>query len=404
MKGKSTRENSNSIKAVHVGISGFPFGSAAINKCLAVYQSLNQQGVDFLIINNKAVHKKSVPVPIDKSGAIEDIDYVYTTYSPYKSDSFWVRRVSDISGRLNELRLLVSLAWKNEIDVMFFYPNNGTFIELIYYRILSKLFRFPLISHYVEYRSSFKATKLHQRISDRLFDNYFMYFVDAVLPISEYLIDHLKKSGFEKPYLKIPPLADFSKFRKQDIPAKDKYFLYVGTAAYMEAIEFITQAFDRMEEPGLELYLVVNGSEAQRSEVEQLVQSMKRATSVKCFSSLTYEDLIQKYMHASALLIPLTDSVQDKARFPQKISEYLASGNPIITTNYGEVPFYFKNEVNALVASSYDTTEFARKMDFVAKEPDRAVQIGREGLSTGLQFFDYNSYAGETRKLIVSLL
>ena len=131
---------------------------------------------------------------------------------------------------------------------------------------------------------------------------------------------------------------------------------------------------------------------------------MKRAASVKCFSSLTYEDLIQKYMHASALLIPLTDSVQDKARFPQKISEYLASGNPIITTNYGEVPFYFKNEVNALVASSYDTSEFARKMDFVAKEPDRAVQIGRDGLSTGLRFFDYNSYAGETRKLIVSLL
>lgn len=404
MKGKSTREKPNSIKAVHVGISGFPFGSAAINKCLAVYQSLNQQGVDFLIINNKAVHKKNVPVPIDKSGVIEDIDYIYTPYSPYKSDSFWVRRVSDISGRLNELRLLVSLAWKNEIDVMFFYPNNGTFVELIYYRILSKLFRFPLICHYVEYRSSFKATKLHQRISDRLFDNYFMHFVDAVLPISEYLIDHLKKSGFGKPYLKIPPLADFSKFKKQEIPVNEKYFLYVGTAAYMEAIGFITQAFDQMEEPGMELHMVVNGNEAQRRQVEQLVQAMKKSASVKCFSNLTYDDLIQKYMHASALLIPLTNSVQDKARFPQKISEYLASGNPIITTNYGEVPFYFKNEVNALVASSYDTLEFAKKMDFVAIQPERSVQIGREGLTTGLRYFDYNSYAGETRKLIVSLL
>jgi glycosyltransferase involved in cell wall biosynthesis len=404
MKGKSNRENPNSIKAVHVGISGFPFGSAAINKCLAVYQSLNQQGVDFLIINNKAVHKKSIPVPIDKSGAIEDIDYIYTPYSPYKSDSFWVRRVSDISGRLNELRLLVALAWKNEIDVMFFYPNNGTFIELIYYRILSKLFRFPLISHYVEYRSSFKATKIHQRISDRLFDNYFMHFVDAVLPISEYLIDHLKKSGFSKPYLKIPPLADFSKFRKHDIPANGKYFLYVGTAAYMEAIRFITESYDTMEEPGLELHMVVNGNEAQRNAVEQLVQRMKRASSVKCFSSLTYDDLIQKYMHASAMLIPLTDTVQDKARFPQKISEYLASGNPIITTNYGEVPYYFKDESNALVASTYDKNEFARKMDFVVKNPGRAAEIGQEGLRTGLRYFDFNSYAVETRKLIVSLL
>ena len=404
MKGKSNRENSSSIKAVHVGISGFPFGSAAINKCLAVYQSLNQQGVDFLIINNKAVHKKNIPIPLDKSGVIEDIDYVYTPYSPYKSDSFWVRRVSDISGRLNEFRLLLSLAWRNEIDVMFFYPNNGTFIELIYYRILSKLFRFPLISHYVEYRSSFKATKLHQRISDRLFDNYFTHFVDAVLPISEYLIDHIKKSGSSKPYLKIPPLADFSKFKKIDIGPTEKYFLYVGTAAYMEAIQFITESFDKMAEEGLMLYMVVNGNDAQRQAVQNLVARMKKSQYVKCFSSLTYEDLIQKYMHAKALLIPLTDSIQDKARFPQKISEYLASGNPIITTNYGEVPYYFKNEENALVAGSYDTTDFATKMDFVVKNPEQSEKIGRAGLASGLQYFDFNSYAVETRKLIVSLL
>jgi glycosyltransferase involved in cell wall biosynthesis len=403
MKGKSDQVNSRTIKAVHVGISGFPFGSAAINKCLAVYQSLRKQDVEFLIINNKAIHKKNIPVSIEKSGTIENIKYVYTPYSPYRSGSFWMRRISNVSGRWNELLLLIGLARRNEIDVMFFYPDNGSFAELIYYRILSKLFSFPLISHYVEYRTSFYTPRLFERISDLLFDKYFMRFIDAVLPISQFLIEHLKRRGLKKPYLKIPPLVDFSKFKRIE-QKTEPYFLYVGTAGYMDAIQFITQAFDKMTVPGISLYMVINGKAQDLKTVENLIKQMTRSKDVKCFSSLSYDDLIQKYIHAKALLIPLKDTIQDRARFPQKIAEYLASGNPIITTNYGEVAHYFRDDENALVAPHYDIGEYSKKMEFVVEFPERASDIGKRGHATGLKYFDLNSYAVETRKLIVQLL
>ena len=108
--------------------------------------------------------------------------------------------------------------------------------------------------------------------------------------------------------------------------------------------------------------------------------------------------------HAKALLIPLTDSIQDKARFPQKISEYLASGNPIITTNFGEVPFYFHDQKNALVANEYDINEYAGKFDFIVENPDISMQIGRNGKLTGLKFFDYNSYGVEIKKMIITIM
>jgi glycosyltransferase involved in cell wall biosynthesis len=396
--------DSTVLHAVHVGISGFPFGSAAINKCIAVYESLHQHNINFLIINNRAIHKKNVPVPIEKSGVVNSLRYTYTSISPYKSDSFLQRRLSNFFGRINEFFLLVKLCMKNQIDVMFYYPTNGSFFELPYYRIFSKIFGFPIIAQYVEYRTSFKSeSKPHERIKHFLFDKYFMRFVDGVLPISEYLIEHLKSRGYKKPYIKVPPLTDFNQFALERQNNDENYFLYVGTAAYLEAIEFITQSFDISAQHDFFLHLVVNGNPQQMKVVKELIERMKKKDKVRLFSNLKYAHLVEKYIHAKALLIPLTDSVQDKARFPQKISEYLASGNPIITTNFGEVPYYFKDQHNALVAMSYDVKEFAGKFDLVARNPELAAQIGRNGKQTGLKFFDYNSYGAEIKKMIVSL-
>lgn len=401
---KPNLSDTTELRAVHVGISGFPFGSAAINKCIAVYQGLYHQKIRFLLINNRAIHRKDIPVPIEKSGRIDDLEYIYTPPSPYRGDSFFARRISNLLGRINEFILLMKLCLKNEVDVMFYYPTNGSFFELIYYRIFSQLFGFPLIAQYVEYRTSFRTDfRFQDRIKHFLFDKYFMRFVDGILPISQYLIDHLKRRGYTKPYVKVPPLTDFKQFRQERQGHVENYFLYVGTAGYMEAIRFITESFDISSQQSYFLYLVVNGSTQQLKTVEELVSKMKKKDKVMLFSSLKYSHLIHKYVHAKALLIPLTDSVQDKARFPQKISEYLASGNPIVTTNFGEVPFYFQDQVNALVADHYDVTEFAAKLDFVADNPEKSTAIGIRGKETGLRYFDHDSYGAEIKKMIMSL-
>jgi glycosyltransferase involved in cell wall biosynthesis len=401
---KPNLNNVAELRAVHVGVSGFPFGSAAINKCLAVYESLHQQQIDFLIINNRAVHGKNIPVAIEKSGRVNNLRYVYTTPSPYKPESFFRRRFSNFAGRVNEFVLLLKLCLRNQLDVMFYYPTNGSFLELIYYRMFSRIFGFPIIAQYVEYRTCFTDnTKLNEKIAHALFDKYFMRFVDGVLPISEYLIDHLKRRGYRKPIVKVPPLTDFNQFRIERQPGEENYFLYVGTAGYLSAIEFITKAFDLSNQQEYYLHLVVNGSSDQMKALEDLIANMKKKDKVRIFSNLKYSHLVHKYIHAKALLIPLTDSIQDKARFPQKISEYLASGNPIVTTNFGEVPFYFKDQKNALVALNYDEKEFAEKMDFVVSYPEASLQIGKDGKETGLRFFDYNSYGAEIRKMIMSL-
>jgi glycosyltransferase involved in cell wall biosynthesis len=230
-----------------------------------------------------------------------------------------------------------------------------------------------------------------------------MHFVDAVLPISEFLIRQLESRRYRGRYLKVPPLTDFNQFNIVAPPAPEKFFLYVGSAAYLGAIDFITRSFDKTVDSDYFLYMVVNGPADQMASVERVVKGMKRQGNVKIFSKLNYATLIEMYRQAKALLIPLTKNITDVARFPQKISEYLASQNPVITTRNGEIPYYFTDMDNALVAEDYIAEAFAEKMNIVIESPAIAEAIGKRGYATGKKCFDLHSYGRELKQLLVDL-
>ena len=103
--------------------------------------------------------------------------------------------------------------------------------------------------------------------------------------------------------------------------------------------------------------------------------------------------MYSSYKNAIALLIPLRPTFQDIARFPHKTGEYLASENPVISTNYGEVKYYFKDMENMLLADRYDIILFAKKMQFVITNPMEAKKIGKHGKAVASHIFDYRANA-----------
>ena len=80
--------------------------------------------------------------------------------------------------------------------------------------------------------------------------------------------------------------------------------------------------------------------------------------------------------------------MQDKARFSQKIAEYIGSQRPIITNNVGEIPYYFMNEKSALIVN-YTSEAFAEGMIKLIQDPYLADKIGNEGYNIGIQHFEY---------------
>lgn len=378
-----------SLEAIHIGMSGFPFGSAAVSKCIAVYSSIRPFGIDVLAINCRPKHAKGSGSWPELQGQVEGVKYVYTTPRSYKSESFFRRRYDNLVGQIGEFFLIVKLGLKGKIQVAFFYPD-GSFMALVYYRLLSLVLRFPIVAHYVELRSSFTSrNRIDLRIEDWLFDKYFTRLVDGVLPISEHLINHLASTGNSKPILKVPPMTDFRSFAIESPPAGKRYFLYVGSGAYLSDIRFILNCFSKLSTEDANLHLVVHGTASEMKDFHAELNSRDIEDRVIVFTKLQYSKLVEQYMGAYALLIPLQDTLQNRARFPQKIAEYAASKRPIITTQVGEVSFYFRHMQTAFMASSYSELEYSEMMRIALHDEEMANQVGYRGYELGRENFSY---------------
>lgn len=397
-------QKGKTFHVVYLGESGFPIGLAAIQKTILLGKALLANGARLTVINRKGKFKPGQPVQVETEGEYDGIHYIYTSGSVYKPEGFFKRNLMKLKGIYREYRYLRQLAKKGDLDAGIISCRD--FVQVALYRLYSKILGFPIALLYVEFASAMQHRQgLLTKINDYLFDNFMVKRMDAALPISELLADNFRKVAPGKPIFKIPVICDFEPFDQPRREGRDSYFLYCGALDYKEVVDFILEAYDKM--PGhsdVKLHLLVSGGK--KSQYEQLdadIRKMKKADKVRVFSNVPYSELIDLYVNAIGLLIPLRPTLQDAARFPHKIGEYTAAANPIITTRVGEVPHYFEDGKTALVADNYDAAEYAAKMKFVADHPQEAVRIGEQGKELGLREFNYINYGPRLKAFLAGL-
>jgi glycosyltransferase involved in cell wall biosynthesis len=389
------------MHVLFLGSDGFPYGMADVEKQKLIAKGLNLQGVEVSVISRKGVHSKNTGLEIKGEGIFEGINYYYASGTPFRSDNFLKRNLQKIKGVLSEFIIIYKIYTSQKIDAVI--TSNMSIYRIIYYRILAEIFGFKLILSYMEYvRAISKKTLLN--INGKLFDKYVFRFLHAALPISDFLILKIEESRTGLKYLKVPALCDYNIFNDTHRSSEEKYFLFCGDANYSEIIKFIIGSFNRVNNDEFGLILVVSGTMPQMESLHAFINGSGKKDKIKIFSRLKYSDLLILYKNASALLIPLTPTLKDEARFPHKIGEYLASGNPMITTNIGEIKYYFNDRVNALVSQHYDESEYSEKMKYVIDNPEISAGIGEEGRKTGEKFFDYKKEGREIYNFINHLV
>ena len=268
--------------------------------------------------------------------------------------------------------------------------------SVFYYFIvfLSKIFRFKTILHYVEFRSKFKKRNWFFRINDLLFDKFAVFLCDKIIPISTTLNSHILTLKHTAHTLIIPPICDFKYFDTIKPEINDRrYFVFCASVSYEEVFLFIIKSFLKLSKSKeINLHLVINGKITNQT-VNQLLEENNERIFV--FSHLEYKKLIAKYKGSLAQLIPMRNSLQDCARFPQKICEFIASNRPIITTGFGEINHYFMDNLNAIVATDYEINSYSKKMEWVLNNPDKLQTIANNSYIFGCNNFDIFSYSSK---------
>src|ERR1017187_1732316 len=385
---------------VFLGYHTFPFGFAEVQKIILISKSLILEGNEVTVICRNGYINNIDHPSFKPTGIYEKIKYVYASGSCFRNDHFFKRRLNQIMGKINECLILKKQKRNNSLD--FAILSTRSFFSVGYYKILSKIFGFKIILNYVEYYSAFKKQKLEigKKINDYLFDNYSPKLSDSIFPISEFLINQVKSVAPEKKYLKIPGLTDFGKYDYIEIIANEEYFLFCGDSTYKEVILFVIDSFEILNNNSVFLYLVIGGLQRNIKEIKDYINNQHQKDRIIIFSNLAEKQLYTYYKNAKCLLIPLRPTFQDFARFPHKTGEYLASGNPVISPNYGEVKFYFKDKETMLLAESYEKYKFAEKMQYVIETPTQAMEIGKKGKDVASKIFDYRIVAPQINNFL----
>lgn len=259
-------------------------------------------------------------------------------------------------------------------------------IDVLFAKLLG--YRMMAISH--EWHAALEQS-FGKRIFSKIFDKTFGYFTVGILPISQYLED--KVAHFGKPMLRIPTLADFS-VQPQGDAQQGNYFLFCGHARFFRLIIVMLEAFELYRTKGgtRNLTLVLGGDESDVAKVQDYIDEKSLTSSAIIKTKLPYPVLLEHYHNAIALLLPLSpESIQDQARFSQKVAEYLSVKRPIITVNVGEIRHYFKDMETAYIANDLTAEAFAQQFKRAEEDPEKADTIGQKGFDLGKKHFDYKS-------------
>ena len=101
-------------------------------------------------------------------------------------------------------------------------------------------------------------------------------------------------------------------------------------------------------------------------------------------------DKIPYYLcNASLLVLARPDNKQAQGGFPTKFGEYLATGNPVIVTDTGEISKYLSDRKHCLLAIPDDVNDFADKISYALKNPKELSLIGRRGKKMTETVFNY---------------
>ncbi len=364
---------------------------AQVQRQLYISLALVAAGHHVTVCNRRGNHRNTnlSSERIPSNGCFRGIDYLYCSGTAYYNPNFVIRNTLKFIGLIGEFLFIFWRRITGRLNHLF--VNTNSFVELKYYSTLSRILGIDLVFDYVEQIDSMKSSKG----TDKKFDENFAKYCSRITYISDVLNGNVLKQSWDNPKLKVLPLTDFQLFEGAGerglLP--EKYFLYCAGASYSEALELVIEAFDQSEVADTALLLVIHGRADQMKRVNEKIRESKKAHLITLKSDLPFDELINCYKCATALLIPLRDTVTDKARFPHKISEYLATGNPIVTTAIGEVKIYFEDGKTAFVSSAASPSSFAQKLTEVNSNEEMAANIGKEGQKLGRKLFDYKVYS-----------
>jgi len=375
----------------------FPHGMATTSRVRLFGRALLEAGVGVRVLTLQAIDRPSHIENTVVRGEHMGIPFEYACGTTVRHDSFMARRLISTWGWVNGALRLAQLRRQGLLDLVllwFWTPRPAT--RLFCFMALLRLLRVPVVREVDESPWSQKsdATVL-ERLWSPLAGTAGAVTISAELhewAVAEY------RGRPDRRIVDVPILVDVNEQKPGDYPTGEPVVVFAGSPVYKTTIRFIFSAMQEVWHTHSGCHLAVTGAAPGDPRADWLRAEVRRAefgNRVDLVGYLTKPELLDLYARAHALLIPLFDDQQSRARFPTKIGEYLAAARPVVTNSVGEIPSYFTDGVDSIVCPPNDPVAFGRVIADLLSDPARAALIGRRGRRVAETRFHYALY-GET--------
>lgn len=377
----------------------FPNGMAATNRVKCYARAIHDGGIECeVLICSGTEIERSIIRNTNASGMYEGIPFKYIGGSPIVSSNMAVRLLSQVNRQ-----------WKTECYLRRSI-KKGDVILLFMGGKVRRMLRFMEVAHS---RGAFCVRDLCElpygtgtetrrtiRLRKVTFEKQFPK-LDGIISISDALLNLSKEYTLSScKHIKVPIMVEFDHYCLTDRSSEVgiPYIFHSGTLyqqkdGILDAIEAFGIALQRLSKP---IKYILTGSlstSPHAKEIQQLIDKYHLEGAIE-FVGYLVRDQVKAYLSRASLVISnRPKSKQDFYGFSTKVGEYLASGTPLITTRWGEVANWLKNEETAYVIEPENTDALAAAIVRVFNNLDEAKHIGIMGRALCEKCFNYRSWS-----------
>ena len=301
------------MNIVFVGLQGVPYFGRACDPRLANTANLLAEDGDVAMVNRYSSLNHKTMDGIKLANKVKCVEIIKR-----RKTGGLATMLLFVWSILCEPFSLWKLHRAKKIDYLHIY--SGHYFDFVLYKLFAKMIGAKIVYEYVEYRTEKTSNpNLYHRINNRLCDFHGAKIWDSCIAISNFLEQKAKEVRKDIPVIKVTPLCDFDLFEanKDEVDVKEPYLMFCGSAGYFDVVKFIIDSFNNSTtKNSKKLLLVLSGSDAQLDRVREYEANAIIRT------KLPYNMLVAYYKHAFGLMIPLRNTTEDIARFPNKVCEY----------------------------------------------------------------------------------
>ncbi len=368
------------LNVAYIGPVSFPTGWASTKRRRYMVDYMNEQQISVHVLCTNGQNKKFKNA---SQGVYGNADY---------RDISELLNVGDIFRYINEGKACLKKWFAKDKKNILIFHTLLYFYELPFFLYAKKLgykivFDQVETSYQIAVKHSYASKlriKLHETVS-----RYGYRRCDGSFIISE----ALKKQNQEKypnmPLCILPNSTPIIRTTEKTSFSKVPAILYSGSFAPKDGVRYLIDAFEKVRDMGYPCKLIMTG--VGRPEDMKILDRVRNRQDVDYRGFVSDDELSSILQSCDILTMTRTNSIFANYGFPFKLSEYLATANPVIASKVSDVGRILTHKENAYLVSPENTGEIAEGLIYYLENPAIALDIGQQGFKKMKKVFSVDA-------------